>query len=79
MEFQPDGIVHLKLDLPDGPHELYTWNKVRNSLNVIYFEKVQKLKNVTYDVTKTSKLQVDNLKKVPFLYFFSKFFDRFEY
>ena len=29
MEFQPDGIVHLKLDLPDGTQELYTWNKVR--------------------------------------------------
>ena len=28
MEFQPDGIVHLKLDLPDGTQELYTWNKV---------------------------------------------------
>ena len=28
MEFQPDGIVHLELVLPDGTHELYTWNKV---------------------------------------------------
>ena len=35
MEFQPDGIVHLKLDLPDGTQELYTWNKVNKFLVII--------------------------------------------
>ena len=28
MEFQPEGIVNLKLTLNDGTSELYSWNKV---------------------------------------------------
>ena len=36
MEFQPDGIVHLRLVLPDGTQEHYTWNKVNKQTNKKY-------------------------------------------
>ena len=67
MEVQPDGIVNLKLVLPNGTEEHYTWNKITTCIHNLfssgsdrwadlYGECLLKCK-VNSDITLTCKLE----------------------